>query len=134
MTRVTIGAQDAPQWMRVSRPEPETVIIAYLEGVVTVSKLELPAELATELGIELAGVAPAGVEYRAAYPQQILPGSAFEYSTGDREHTEGIVSYVNRRLAAAGLPETAQIQTRELFATPWTTSRQSLSQGPEGCR
>lgn len=48
--RVTVGEEDADQWCRVTQDADGTVRVTYLEGVVTIHTLELPAALAAALG------------------------------------------------------------------------------------
>lgn len=73
----------------------------------------------------LAALEPARVEHRAIYPKYLLPDSEMTVhvlNTEDAEEAEGRVSFVNRRLVAHGLPETARVETRTLLATPWPES------------
>lgn len=121
---VNVGEEDDPQWLQVSRWGDDVVYVPYREGVVTMSSLELPADLAFRLGIELASLASVRSEHRAVYPAQLLEGSPVVTRVLPEEEAVALAAHVNARLVHAGLPEAAYVESREVYASPWVRDEQ----------
>lgn len=62
----------------------------------------------------------ARIEHRAVYPQSLTADSVVvTRSFDDPEDAQGLVDFINARLAGWNLPESAFTETRQLFATAW---------------
>lgn len=62
-------------------------------------------------------------QYRAVIPLHLTADSAIEFrpARDDREDAAAEVKFVNWRLEQAGLPQTARLESREVFASEWRT-------------
>ena len=117
--KVTVQTADTAQSIRVDRTDPTEAVITHLVDEVSRGWMYLAPALAAALGRELAGVEPVRTEYRAVYPKSLTPDSEIETRVLDEDDAAGMADFVNRRLAAAGLPETAYVEARQVFAGPW---------------
>ena len=121
--KVTIQADDTTQSVRVDRTDPTEVAITHLVDDVSRGWLYVAPALAAVLGRELAGVEPVRSEYQAVYPKSLTLDSEIVTRVLDEDDAVGMADFINRRLAAAGLPETAYVETRPGFAGPWEPAR-----------
>lgn len=63
---------------------------------------------------------PVRTECRAVYPVTLTEDSILETRVLPEEDAQGLVDFINGRLSAAGLPPSAHLETRELYANEWS--------------